>query len=109
MTLGILLKQRMAQLGYDVKTFAKETTIKEELIQSMLADRITADEIGPHYLAVISCTLMCEPDFFTNESVRQKDLLYVYDRHSVEENRKIAKVQSIARESAFLEKLLQRK
>lgn len=105
MTLGKLLRQRMKQMGFTPETLAAESMLDTQLIQDMLEDRVAAGDVETFYFAVLGHVLMCEQDFFQDESVRQKDLVYVHGSRSVQENKAIAKIQSIARDIAFLERL----
>lgn len=73
--IGSLLSERMKLLNINIETLAHNTFIDDNVINSIINDEKSLDDIDEFDLALISDALHCSENYFTDENVRKNDFL----------------------------------
>ena len=107
--IGVDVQDRMDLLGLTVSELADKSFLDEEEISSILNNEIALEEIDEFDLALICGVLHCKPEYFTNDVVRERDLLLASMNRGVdtEKSRKVkAKLQDFMNDFTFINGIL---
>ena len=107
--IGSELQDRMNLLGMSVSALSEVTFMDEDLINDIIADRIVYEDIDEFDMSLICSALHCDDRYFTDDEVRNKDLL-VSTRNrgndSVKSKNVKAKIQDFMNDFAFVNEIL---
>jgi len=107
--MNTLIKQRMEQFGYDSIKLASESFTDISLINNLIEGKVSVNDLDDFKLQMISSTLCCTPDFFTDENVRKNDIVNAsYNRgvDTVKSNRVKVKLKGMVNNYLYAEKIL---
>ncbi|PWX62864.1 hypothetical protein CYK82_13840 [Clostridium perfringens] len=105
MYIGHVLKQRMDYFKISKEKLSEEALVDIDELNMILNDNITYDNIDELTLEFISQILYCKPEYFINNSIRNKDLINAcYNRgNSTPRSNKIKGIlQSFTEDLSFL-------
>lgn len=105
MYIGHVLKQRMDYFKISKEKLSEEALVDIDELNMILNDNITYDNIDELTLEFISQILYCKPEYFINNSIRNKDLINAcYNRgNSTPKSNKIKGIlQSFTEDLSFL-------
>lgn len=105
MFIGDTLKQRMLSLGYDMNRLSKESTVDIHIVNGLLKNALSIKQVHEVDMDYICQVLMCEPIYFTNSSIREKDMVYNSPKQEVKSNRIKANLISFASDFGFIMEL----
>lgn len=108
MYIGEILKKRMQDLDIDISTLSDESLVDEEQIIDILDNKLSANEIDEFDLDLISQVLYCKPEYFLNESVREKDILNASMNRGISDpyvNLVKGKLQQFGNDFSFLRRI----
>lgn len=74
--IGELLRDRMTSLGLSIDELSFKSFVDKEIIIKILNNNISFNEIEYWDIDFISQCVYCTPEFFTNEDVRKRDIIY---------------------------------
>lgn len=109
--IGNELQKRMTILGLNVKELADKTFSDAKDIQAIIDNKAEFNSIDKFDLALICSVLHCTPEFFTDETVRKRDLLEnTVDggKENKESIRVKAKLQDLINDFNFLNEIILR-
>jgi hypothetical protein len=75
MVMGSLLIKRMSDMGVSAELLAQETLMEIDDIRDIMEDRIDFEQIDEFDRGLISVVLLCNPDYFLDENVRNRDIV----------------------------------
>ncbi|WP_374717476.1 hypothetical protein [Neobacillus sp.] len=75
MKIGKILKERMDCFNISEEKLCEEALIESDELQAILNDEVSFSEIDEVSLSFISQVLYCSPEYFTNQQLRDKDLV----------------------------------
>lgn len=105
MSIGSQLKERMEYFKISEEKLSEEALIDIEELNMILENKISYDKIDDITLEFISQVLYCKPEYFIDESIRNKDLVNAcYNRgNSTPKSNKIkGMLQSFTEDLSFL-------
>lgn len=70
------LKTRIDLLGLDVSTLAKKTFIDEDLINKMISNSISYEEVDEFDMSLLCDVLHCNPKYFIDNTAKNSDLIF---------------------------------
>ena len=74
--IGKELSERMNALDISPSTLAEKTFLEESYLNEILNNKKSLEDIDAFDLELISSVLHCASEYFTDASVRNKDLLF---------------------------------
>ena len=107
--IGKDMRERMDLLGLTADEVANKAFMEEGAIEAILQNRTAFEEIDEFDMSLICSVLHCEPAYFTDEKVKEKDLLTAsMNRGSdTKKSRKVkAQIQDFMRDFAFISDVL---
>ncbi|WP_260857412.1 hypothetical protein [Bacillus thuringiensis] len=105
MFIGDTLKQRMLSLGYDMNRLSKESTVDIHIVNGLLNNALSIKQVHEVDMDYICQVLMCEPIYFTNPFIREKDMVYNSPKQEVKSNRVKANLISFTNDFSFIMEL----
>jgi hypothetical protein len=107
--IGSELQDRMNLLGIDVSTLSEMTFMDEEVINDIINNKLTYEDIDEFDLALICSALHCDARYFVDGEVRDKDLLVSTmnrGKDSIKSKNVKAKIQDFMNDYAFVNEVL---
>ena len=107
--IGSELQDRMNLLGISVSALSEVTFMDEDLINGIISDRIVYEDIDEFDMSLICSALHCDDRYFTDDEVRNKDLLVSTKnrgKDSVKSKNVKAKIQDFMNDFAFVNEIL---
>lgn len=107
--IGSKLQDRISLLGIDVSTLSEMTFMDEEMLYSILKDKLAYEEIDEFDLSLICSALHCDALYFVDSKVRKKDLLISTmnrGKDSVKSKNVKAKIQDFVNDFAFINEIM---
>lgn len=107
--IGTDMQNRMDLLGLTVNEVAEKTFLEESFINAILCNEVAFEDVDEFDLNLICSVLHCKPEYFTDESVKSKDLLLVSMNRGCEtkQSRMVkAKIQDFMNDFAFVDEVL---
>lgn len=98
MNIGSIMEQRMNALGISRDELIENSFVDEDIIDDLLNNNKTIDEIDMLDMEFISEALYCKTEYFLNEKVREKDVLsnsLNRGKESIKSNNVKVKIQDI--------------
>lgn len=105
MYIGHVLKQRMDYFKISKEKLSEEALVDIDELNMILNDNITYDNIDELTLEFISQILYCKPEYFINNSIRNKDLInacYNRENSTPRSNKIKGLLQSFTEDLSFL-------
>lgn len=78
--IGKDMRERMELLGLTEDGLAEKAVLERDTVDAILRDEVAFEEIDPFDMALLCNALCRKPDFFTDESVKERDLVSASDR-----------------------------
>lgn len=107
--IGELLKDRMKLLDLSANELADMTFMDESSINAIINNTVSFDDIDEFDISLICSSLHCKPEFFTEESVREKDLLMAAMNRGNDNRLSMnikAKIQDFMNDFAFVNEIM---
>lgn len=107
--IGKDMQARMKLLGLTVDEVADKTFMDKRQVDAIIKDKIALEQIDEFDLALISSILHCKPEFFSDASVREKDLLCAAMNRGNDDGKSLkvkAKIQDFLNDFAFVNGVL---
>lgn len=107
MTMGEKLNERMQLLGIGIPALSEASFVEKDMIQDLLENRRSHEMIDLFDRDLICSALSCDPSYFTDDGVREKDLLIATRRRkdSVTSRKVKAKLQDFMRNWSFVTRI----
>lgn len=106
--IGEIMKERMDLLGMNVNSLERNSFVDRRIICYILDDVLAYEEIDKFQLSLLCDALHCDEQYFTDETIRNKDLVIATrddEKDSVQSNRVKAKIQTLVNDDAFVSNL----
>ena len=107
--IGKDVQDRMNLLGLTVDEVADKAFMEKQEVNAILQDEIALEDIDEFDLALISSVLHCRPEFFSDASVKEKDLLCAAMNRGNDNEKSLkvkAKIQDFLNDFAFVKDVL---
>lgn len=107
--IGSDVQDRMNLLGLNVEELADKTFLEENVVNAILNNEIALEEIDEFDLSLICSVLHCRENFFTDVSVKEKDLLLASMNRGADNEKSMnvkAKIQDFMNDFAFVTDVL---
>lgn len=105
MYIGEIMQERMQALNISAEHLAEESLTDIELIDDILNNNKTLEDIEEFDIEFISDVLYCSPEYFIDKEIRDKDILYSSLNRGVKDTKSNitkAKLQKFANDFSFL-------
>ncbi|MCI8665215.1 MAG: hypothetical protein HFG82_00875 [Dorea sp.] len=107
--IGNDIQNRMNLLGLTIDEMADSTFMEKEIIDSIIQNKTPLEEIDEFDMSLICSVLHCKPEFFTDDLVKEKDLLLTSMNRGMD-NKKSLEVKAIIHDFmndlSFVEEIL---
>lgn len=107
--IGNELQSRMSLLGIAVEDLAGKAFMDVDNINGIVNNEVALEEIDEFDLSLICSVLHCQPEYFFDENVRNRDLLVSTMNRGKDNNKSMnvkAKLQDFISDFAFLNDVL---
>ena len=107
--IGKELKERMKSIGLTAEVLADKTFLELEDINRIIENQIAVEDLEAFDISMICNALHCKPEYFTNEAVRERDLLVAAMNRGYDNKQSInvkIKVQDFMNDFTFINKIL---
>lgn len=107
--IGSEMQDRMNLLGMDVSTLSDMTFMDEDMINGIIDNKTTYEDIDEFDLSLICSALHCDTRYFIDSEVRDKDLLVSTmnrGNETVKSKNVKAKIQDYMNDYAFVSDVL---
>lgn len=107
--IGSELQDRMDLLGIDVSALSEMTFMEEKVIYDIINNKMPYEDIEEFDLSLICSALHCDPLYFIDTEVRNKDLLVSTmnrGKDTVKSKNTKANIQDFMNDYAFVNKVL---
>jgi hypothetical protein len=104
--IGADFKARMDLFNYNISSLSEKSFVEEDIIQAILDNNISYDEIDEFDLNLLCSLLHCRPEYFINEKIRNNDLLIGSKNRGVDNDKSRdvkAKIQDFVNDFIFLQ------
>ena len=105
--IGNVLKKRMSLMGITLEELADKSFLTKEYIEEILSDSVVLEGINDYDLALICNILGVKEEYFSDEKVRNNDLLTDGDTKKVKEVK--VRLQNYMHDFNFLNLIKERK
>lgn len=108
--IGKDLTSRMKSLGISADQLAKMTFIDDSIIESLMNDTYSYDDMDDFDKKLVCDALHCDEKYFDSKKVKSYDLLFATmnrGNDTVKSNLVKIKIQDYMRDYAFVEELMQ--
>lgn len=109
MYIGEILKSRMKALDIDVNMLADKSLVDTDLIEDILNDKLSLEEIDEFDLELIAKSLYCDINYFVDEEYRKKDLIHSSMNrgcNDIKSNTVKGQLQVVANDFIFLKQIM---
>ncbi|MTI49720.1 MAG: hypothetical protein FH761_17960 [Firmicutes bacterium] len=109
MFIGATLKSRMDTLGITVEKLADEAILDIEFVQKIMNDKVSIHEIDEMDLEFISDVLYCKPEYFYDQSSKEKDLIYSAMNRGIDDTKSSkvkGNIQNFTKDFIFLKNIM---
>jgi len=109
MFIGNLLQDRLNLFGMSVEQFSDDIMMDSELVQGIISNEISLNDIDAFDLQVISNALYCEPEYFFDLDARNNDVVFCSSNRGDDtacSNLAKAKLQQFVRDVLFLKEAI---
>lgn len=76
MYIGNILKERMDMFKMSIDKLSEESLVDKEVLEDILNNKLSLKEIDEFDLDFISQVLYCTTEYFSDDKVRENDLVY---------------------------------
>lgn len=107
--IGKEVQERMNSLGLSAEELAEKTFMEYNDIQAIVDNEVALDNIDEFDFSLICSALHCKLDFFTDETVKERDLLVnaMNRGNDNKESMKVkAKIQDFINDFTFVNEIL---
>lgn len=107
--IGRELQDRMELLGIDASTLSEMTFVDEKIIGDIIDNKSAYEDIDEFDLSLICSVLHCDPFYFVDDKVKNKDLLISTmnrGKESVKSKKAKARIQDFMNDYAFVNEVL---
>lgn len=105
MLFGDIVKERLKCLGMTFDDLIEVSMLDKDLCESICENRLSSTDLDEFDLSVLSSTLYCDPNYFTDENIRNKDVVFCSCNRgddTPQSNLIKAKLQSYMRDLLFV-------
>ena len=109
MFIGSHIKDRMELFEMDLTTLSEETFIDEDVLENILEDKITYNDIDKFDIDMIASVLFCVPEYFIDSAIREKDMILNSlnrKEDSIDSILVKGKIQNFIRDFVFVQNIL---
>lgn len=107
--IGSELQDRMDLLGIDVSALSEMAFMDEDVINDIIEDRISYEDVDEFDMSLICSALHCDSHYFIDSEIRNKDLLVSTmnrGKDTVKSKKVKAKIQDFMNDFAFVNEIL---
>lgn len=107
--IGSELQDRMDLLGIDVSALSEMAFMDEDIINDIIEDKISYEDVDEFDMSLICSALHCDPHYFIDSEIRNKDLLVSTmnrGKDTVKSKKVKAKIQDFMNDFAFVNEIL---
>ena len=109
MSLGYLVKERMGLFDFNIKALSEQTFIEMETLASIIEEKTSINDIDEFDINMIASALYCTPEYFIDESIREKDIINNALNRGADNNVSIlikGKIQNFVRDFIFIQGII---
>ena len=107
---GCLVKERMELLDMDINSLSDETFVEIETLENIIEEKISLKDIEEFDMNMIASALYCTPEYFIDESIREKDIINNSLNRRADNSVSIlmkGKIQNFVRDFIFIQGITQ--